>query len=93
MTASTEAATRARIAQLAKARADRLEDIQFMIASGVSNEAEVAHRLGLTVPTFERWCYRTGNADIWNRLTAYRAVTRDDWKGHRSLLRAPKDAA
>lgn len=93
MTANTEAATRARIAQLDKARADRLEDINFMIATGVSNEVEVAHRLGITPATFERWCYRTGNADLWNRLVAYRATVRDDWKGDRSLLRPRKDTA
>jgi hypothetical protein len=66
---------------------------QFMIAAGVSNEVEVAHRLHLTVPTLERWCHRTGNHDLWRHLTTYRTVVRDDWKGDRSLLRPRKDAA
>lgn len=93
MSTNTEAATSARTAQNAQARADRIEDINFMIANGVSNEAEVAHRLGLTLASFERWCYRTGNAELWNRLIAYRAIQRDDWKGDRSLLRPRKDTA
>lgn len=88
---STTAATNARTAQNAQARADRIEDINFMLETGVSNEAEVARRLGLTLASFERWCYRTGNAALWGRLIAYRATVRDDWKGDRSLLRPRKE--
>ncbi len=89
MTTAAERQHRARL----KARRDRLADLRFMIANGVSNEAEAAHRLGISTNGLERWCDRTGNRDLWNRLIAYRLNTRDDWKGDRSLLRPRKDAA
>lgn len=76
-----------------KARRERLDDLRFMLTTGVSNEIEAAHRLGVTPSALDWWCYRTGNRDIWNRLIAYRAIQRDDWKGDRSLLRPRKDAA
>ena len=74
-----------------KARRDRLADLRFMLNNGVSNEAEAAHRLGLSIDGLEKWCIRTGHMDLWGRLIAYRATVRDDWKGDRSLLRPRKE--
>lgn len=62
-----------------KARRDRVTDLRFMLETGVSNEVEAAHRLGITVNGLDMWCRRTGNQDIWQRLTAYQARTKDPW--------------
>lgn len=69
----------------------RLEDILWMMRGQV-NEVDVAQRLGIQVAALENWCYRNGHVeDVWEPLTAYRRRTTDDWKGDRSLLRAPRD--
>lgn len=73
---------------------NRVEDIRWMMRGQV-NEVEVAQRLGITVNALWSWCSRSGNSDLWDELTAYRAVTSDIWKAERPALleslRAPRD--
>lgn len=66
---------------------NRAEDILWMMRSQ-PNEIEVAKRLGITTDALWNWCSRNGHLhDIWEPLTEYRRIERDDWKGDRSLLR------
>lgn len=85
---STHAATQAHIQLLRQAHDERLEDVEFMIANGAANEAEVAHRLGISPIAFERWCYRNGHQALFTQLTAYRARERDPWKANRKEIYA-----
>lgn len=76
---STVAATMnaARQAVMDTERANRLEDIRWMMTARI-DETEVARRLGISTDSLWAWCQRNGHIeDVWNPLTAYRAT---EWR-------------
>lgn len=46
----------------------RLEDLMFLVDTGETTEG-AARRLGCTIDTLQRWCYRHA-PDLWRTLAA-----------------------